>query len=73
MTFQVRVFTTGMGDAARPQFEHLVDVDADDADEALLIATQMAACRIDALPGTGNDHLMALSAEIVTDSTLTRF
>ncbi len=74
MTFQVRVLTTGMGDAGSPQFEHLVDVVTDGgATEAMLIATQMAACRIDALPGNDNDHLMPLAAEIVTDSTFTDF
>jgi hypothetical protein len=70
MHYQVRVTTTGMGDAARPQFEHLVDVTADTASEALLVATQMAACRVDLVPAGGNDHLMPLSAAIVTDSDL---
>lgn len=71
LTYQVRVVTTGMGEAGTPQFEHLVDVEATDPDDALLLATQLAASRADLVAGA--DRLMPLAAEILTDSTLDAF
>lgn len=71
IAYQVRVITTGMGEAGTPQFEHLVDVLAETADEALLVATQLAASRADLVVGA--DRLMPLSAAVVTDSTLDAF
>lgn len=72
LTYQVHVITTGLGGARQPQFEHLVDVLASSPTEALLLGTQMAASRCD-LARAGAAQLMPLSAEIVTDSTLTTF
>lgn len=72
MLFQVHVTTSGMGEAGTPQFEHLVVVQADNATDAELVATQMAASRVDLAP-RGADRLMPLSSEVITDSTLTEF
>ena len=65
MRFEVLVTTTGMGSAGTPQFEHLVVVLADSPREAELVATQMAACRVDLVPKGGNDHLMPLSSRVL--------
>lgn len=71
LTYQVRVHTAGMGSAHTVAHVHLVDVLADSPTQAMLVATQMAACRIDLLgSGQTNVNLMPLHAEVVTDSSV---
>ena len=70
ITYQVRVFSSNKdfhkdNRSCQPEFESLVEVLAHDEQEARLIASQMAACK--------PSDPMPLSAEVITDSTLTCF
>lgn len=62
-----QVYVTS-GPPGKPIYEHLIEVEAKSWVDAMVTAIQMANCRKDTVP---EDHFMALSAHVITDSELT--